>query len=94
MSLLTELVILVGGVSINMSRRWRWKTQRVNNTKTPSCGALRLGAFSRGEPVEQRRPARVALLHKQLSDDLRAELNAQLFESNNQPDIIIRAPCT
>jgi hypothetical protein len=35
MSLLTELVILVGGVSMNMLRRWRWETQRVNNIKNP-----------------------------------------------------------
>ena len=35
MSRQTELVILVGGVSINMSRRWRWETQRVTNPKNP-----------------------------------------------------------
>ena len=40
-SRLTELVILVGGGSINMSRRWRWETQRVNNTKNRYISDLR-----------------------------------------------------
>ena len=35
MPLLTELVFFVGGVSINMARRWRWETQRVTNPKNP-----------------------------------------------------------
>jgi hypothetical protein len=38
MSLLTELVILVGGVTTNMSRRWGWERQRVNNPQNPGVG--------------------------------------------------------
>ena len=45
MSLLTEFVILVGEVSINMSRRWRWETQGMNNTENPVAGCYRLADF-------------------------------------------------
>jgi len=47
MSRQTELVILVGGVSINMSRRWRWETQRVNNNKYSTREGVKAGRIFR-----------------------------------------------
>ena len=40
MSLQPELVLLVGGGSINMSRRWRWETLRLNNIKQSMRGTF------------------------------------------------------